>query len=156
LADAPGSRERIGVQVTVLPWGRGLPLPVQATTGASGVDLLAALESPVTISPGARSAIPTGICVSIPDGWEWQVRPRSGLALSSGITLLNSPGTVDSDYRGEVRVILVNLGDRPFTVSRGDRIAQAVLCRVASVSMEEVEALPESVRGEGGFGSTGR
>jgi dUTP pyrophosphatase len=141
--------------VAVLPSGEGLPLPRPATPGASGIDLQAAVASPIVIEPGGRAAVPTGISVAIPRGWEWQVRPRSGLALRSGLTVLNSPGTVDSDYRGEVMVILVNLGSQPITIDRGDRIAQAVLSRVSSATLEQVQELPASERGEGGFGSTG-
>jgi dUTP pyrophosphatase len=155
LSGTPDGRDRVRVQVAVLPHGEGLPLPRSATPGASGVDLQAAVETSVTIPPGGRAAIPTGIAVAIPEGWEWQIRPRSGLALRSGLTVLNSPGTVDSDYRGEVIVILVNLAVLPVTIGRGDRIAQAVLCRIYSPVFDEVDELPASGRGEGGFGSTG-
>jgi dUTP pyrophosphatase len=155
LSGDPDGIEKVRVQVAVLPHGRGLPLPRPATPGASGVDLQAAIEEPLSIPPLGRASVPTGIRVAIPEGWEWQVRPRSGLALRSGLTVLNTPGTVDSDYRGEVLVILANLGDSPVTVCRGDRIAQAVLCSVSSIGFQEVRELPDSSRGEGGFGSTG-
>lgn len=149
----PAGSVRIGL--TVLPHGRGLPLPSKATSGSSGVDLRAALADDLVIQPGGRSLVPTGLIVEIPEGWEWQVRPRSGLAARDGLTVLNSPGTVDSDYRGEVKVILVNLGDRPVTLQRGDRIAQAVLARVADAELVERDGLGSTERGEGGFGHTG-
>lgn len=145
----------VPVRVCVLAHGKGLPLPSKATPGSSGVDLRAAVAGTVTIPPGGRALIPTGIRVEIPSGWEWQVRPRSGLAASSGITVLNAPGTVDSDYRGEVRVILVNLGESEATISRGDRIAQAVLCPVGEPDIIEAGELPGSDRGDGGFGHSG-
>lgn len=116
---------------------------------------MAALEAPITLEPGARALIPAGLSVSVPRGYEWQIRPRSGLALRHGVTVLNSPGTVDADYRGPVGVILVNLGTEPFTVSRGDRIAQAVLARVEGQELVQAESLPETERGRGGFGHTG-
>ncbi len=149
----PGTPLEIGV--AVLPSGQGLPLPSRATPGSSGVDLLAAVDGDVHIDPGGRALVPTGICVSIPAGFEWQIRPRSGLAVKQGLTVLNSPGTVDSDYRGEVGVVLVNLGERPVTVSRGDRIAQAVLCRVETPRLVPLAELPPTGRSDGGFGSTG-
>jgi len=139
----------------VLPEGEGLPVPEQATPGSSGVDLLAAVSRDLILDPGARALIPAGIAVSIPRGFEWQIRPRSGLALKHGVTVLNSPGTVDSDYRGPVGVILVNLGDAPFVVHRGDRIAQAVLTRVEPQVLSRASSLPETERGDGGFGHTG-
>ncbi len=143
------------VLYTIEPCGRGLPAPAPATPGSSGVDLMAALEAPITLEPGARALIPAGLSVSVPRGYEWQIRPRSGLALRHGVTVLNSPGTVDADYRGPVGVILVNLGTEPFTVSRGDRIAQAVLARVEGQELVQAESLPETERGRGGFGHTG-
>jgi dUTP pyrophosphatase len=146
----------VRVAVERLPGGRDLPLPAYATPGSAGVDLLAAVEAPVTLAPGARAAVPTGLALALPDGWEAQVRPRSGLALSDGVTVLNAPGTVDADYRGEVKVILVNLGDRAVTIERGTRIAQLVVAPVARVEWQQVAALPPSSRGPGGFGSTGR
>ncbi len=146
----------IEVSLEVLEHMRGLPLPARATQGSSGVDLMAAVSSPVVIDPGKRFLIPTGIKVSIPRGYEWQIRPRSGNALKHGITVLNSPGTIDSDYRGEVQIILANLGNEPFVVERGDRIAQAVLAPVASPVFKTVEKLPDTERGDGGFGHSGK
>jgi len=133
----------------------GLPLPSYATADAAGMDLVAAVTKPITLAPGERSLVPTGLAIALPPGFEAQVRPRSGLALKHGITLLNSPGTVDADYRGEIGVILVNLGQAPFTVERGLRIAQMVVAPVTRVTWAETEALPETARGAGGFGSTG-
>ncbi len=146
----------LAVALQVLPHGAGLPLPSYATPGSAGVDLTAALEAPLVLSPGARAAVPTGIALALPEGYEAQVRPRSGLALNHGIAVLNSPGTIDSDYRGEVRVILANLGDAPVTIARGERIAQLVVAPVSRVAFERVAELPETRRGAGGFGSTGR
>ena len=131
-------------------------LPAYGTPGASGADLEAHLDSTVVLAPGERRLVPTGLRVEVPPGYELQVRPRSGLALEHGVTVLNSPGTIDSDYRGEVKVLLVNLGDRPFAVNPGDRIAQAVLAAVERAAWSEAESLDESGRGAGGFGSTGR
>jgi dUTP pyrophosphatase len=149
-----GVNVRLGIQR--LPGGDGLDLPVAGSAGASGLDLSAAVEEPVILQPGARSLVPCGLAVEIPVGWEGQVRPRSGLAVEHGVTVLNAPGTIDSDYRGEVKVILINLGQEPFTVRRGDRVAQLVLCEVAAgVTVVEMEALSETDRGGGGFGSTG-
>jgi dUTP pyrophosphatase len=144
----------IKVLVQRLPHAEGLPLPGYATEGAAGMDLLAARD--VTIAPGRRALVPTGLCIALPDGFEMQVRPRSGLALKHGITVLNAPGTVDSDYRGEVGVILLNTGSEPFAIVRGERIAQAVFAPVTQAAWEEVVVLPETRRGAGGFGSTGR
>ncbi len=141
--------------VSTLPHFAGLELPAYATTGAAGLDLQAAVGAPVVIPPGGRSLIPTGLAMAVPVGFEAQVRPRSGLALKHGLTLLNSPGTIDSDYRGEVQVILANLGQAAFTVERGMRIAQLVLARVEQVAWQPVMELPASGRGVGGFGSTG-
>lgn len=146
---------RLTLRVLRLPHGAGLPAPGPASPGSAGLDLPAAVEAPVTLAPGGRLLVPTGFSIELPNGWEGQVRPRSGLALRHGITLLNSPGTVDSDYRGEVAVVVVNHGDEPFEIRRGDRIAQLVLAPVARVEVEEVEALSETARGAGGFGSTG-
>jgi deoxyuridine 5'-triphosphate nucleotidohydrolase len=143
------------VLVRRLPHAEGLPLPAYATAGAAGMDLLAAVSGPVTIAPGARALIPTGLTVALPPGHELQIRPRSGLALRHGITLPNSPGTIDEDYRGEVQVILMNAGDAPFVVERGTRIAQAVLAPVVRFCWHEVEVLDDTTRGVGGFGSTG-
>lgn len=144
----------ITVLIQRLAHAEGLALPAYATEGAAGMDLLAARD--MVIAPGARALVPTGIAVAIPDGFEMQVRPRSGLALKHGVTVLNAPGTVDSDYRGEVGVILFNTSDAPFAIARGDRIAQAVFAPVTRAIWEEVVVLPESARGTGGFGSTGR
>jgi dUTP pyrophosphatase len=146
------------VRIQRLPTARGLPLPAAASPGSAGLDLRAALpedSEEIVLRPGERALIPTGLVVEIPPGCEGQVRPRSGLALRHGIGLLNSPGTIDSDYRGEVGVILVNLGESPFPIRRGDRIAQLVFARVEPVEWEESETLAETGRGEGGFGSTG-
>jgi dUTP pyrophosphatase len=138
-----------------LPTGEGLPLPQYMSAGAAGADICAALEEDVTLAPGARALVPAGFSLEIPLGYEVQVRPRSGLALRSGITLLNSPGTIDADYRGPVGVIVVNFGAEPFTIRRGDRIAQLVLAPVATAAYEETFAHEATLRGEGGFGSTG-
>lgn len=143
----------IAIALQRLPHGEGLALPAYATAGAAGMDIVSAED--LTLDPGARSAVATGFAVAIPQGYEVQVRPRSGLALKHGVTCLNTPGTIDSDYRGEIRVILINLGVEPFVVRRGDRIAQLVPASVQRASMEEVATLDETVRGIGGFGSTG-
>lgn len=137
-----------------LPHGAGLPLPAYATAGAAGMDVVAAED--VTLAPGARHAVATGFAIAIPAGYEVQVRPRSGLALKHGITCLNTPGTIDSDYRGEVKVILANLGGEPFAVVRGERIAQLVPAPVQRAMLDEVDSLDDTARGSGGFGSTGR
>lgn len=145
----------LAVALQVLPHGAGLPLPSYATPGSAGVDLAAAIEGPLVLAPGERRLVPTGIVLALPPGFEAQVRPRSGLALEHGVTVLNSPGTIDADYRGEIRVILINLGDRPVTLGRGQRIAQLVVAPVTRVAWHPVEALPVTERGAGGFGSTG-
>ena len=142
--------------VLVLPHGEGLDLPSYATPGSAGCDLRAAVAVPLTLLPGARSLVPTGIAVAIPAGFEGQVRMRSGLALKKGLSLLNGPGTIDSDYRGEIGVILANLGAEPVTIERGERIAQLVIAPVARARLQKVETLPETSRHTGGFGSTGR
>jgi dUTP pyrophosphatase len=144
----------IDIQLKRLAHGEGLPLPVYATEHAAGLDVVAAEE--VTLAPGARHAVATGFAIAIPHGYEVQVRPRSGLALKHGVTCLNTPGTIDSDYRGEVKVILANLGTEPFEVRRGERIAQLVPATVLRADFKVVESLDETVRGGGGFGSTGR
>jgi len=144
----------IAIQLRRLPHGQGLPLPAYATAGAAGMDVVAAED--VTIPPGGRHAVATGFAIAIPAGHEVQVRPRSGLALKHGITCLNTPGTIDSDYRGEVKVILANLGADPFAVIRGERIAQLVPAPVLRATLDEVETLDDTARGHGGFGSTGR
>ena len=145
------------VAVTVLPHGRGLDLPAHAEPDAAGLDLRAAVPEgePVTLAPGAFALVPTGLQIALPPGTEGQVRPRSGLALRHGVTVLNSPGTVDSGYRGEIGVLLVNHGPEPFVVRRGERVAQLVVARYERVRLVKAEALPASARGAGGFGSTG-
>ena len=145
----------IPIGVKRLPHAEGLPLPAYATPGAAGFDLLAAVREPLVIPPGGRALVPTGLQMALPEGFELQVRPRSGLALKHGITLPNSPGTIDEDYRGEVGVILLNTGDAPFVVERGARIAQGVLAPVVRGAWTEVAELPDTARGAGGFGSTG-
>lgn len=145
----------VPIRVKRLPQGVDLPLPAYQTAGAAGMDLLAAVTEDLVLAPGARAAVPTGIAIALPEGYEAQIRPRSGLALRSGITQLNTPGTVDSDYRGEVMVILINLGDAPFTVTRGARIAQMVIAPVTRAAWEEVDDLDDTARGSGGLGSTG-
>ncbi len=144
----------IRIALQRLAHGEGLPPPAYATGGAAGMDVVAAED--VTIAPGARHAVATGFAMAIPEGYEVQVRPRSGLALKHGVTCLNTPGTIDSDYRGEVKVILANLGDAPFAVNRGDRIAQLVPAPVQRAALDLVDSLDETSRGSGGFGSTGR
>ena len=138
-----------------LPNAGDLPLPAYATEGSAGLDLLAAVDTEIEIKPGARVCVPCGIAIALPAGFEAQVRPRSGLALKHGITLLNAPGTIDSDYRGEVKATLINHGETAFRVSRGMKIAQLVIARHETAQLHEVPALPESGRGTGGFGSTG-
>ncbi len=132
-----------------------LPLPRYMTEGASGMDLYAAVETDFPIAPGERALIPTGLFTAVPRGYELQVRPRSGLAIKHGIGILNAPGTIDADYRGEIKIIVINLGNETFTVKRGERIAQMVLCPVARAEFELTEKLPDTERGEGGFGHTG-
>ena len=149
---------RIDIHLTWFDHGRGLALPRQHSSGAAGVDLCAALpaDETLTIGPGRRAMVPCGFAIALPEGFEAQVRPRSGLAAKHGVTVLNSPGTIDADYRGEVKVILVNLGDETFEIRRGDRIAQLVVAPVSAVEFREVEVLEGTARGSGGFGSTGR
>jgi len=130
-------------------------LPTYQTTGAAGADLCAALDQPITIDPGRRALVPTKLCLAIPHGYEGQVRPRSGLALQHGVTVLNAPGTIDSDFRGEIKVLLINLGDSPFVVHAGDRVAQLVVAPVVRAAFHTVTELDDTVRGEGGYGSTG-
>lgn len=148
----------VTVQVCPLPHFAGLQLPAYETTGSAGMDVRAAVPEgePITLAPGARAMVPTGLSVAIPEGYEIQVRPRSGLAAKHGLTCLNTPGTIDSDYRGEIKVILINLGSDAFTIQRGERIAQLVLAPVTRLAWDEVGALGETARGAGGFGSTGR
>jgi dUTP pyrophosphatase len=145
----------VAVQVVRLPHADGLPLPAYATAGAAGMDLIAAVTHSLEIPPGGRALVPTGLMIALPPGHELQVRPRSGLALRHGIVLPNSPGTVDEDYRGELQVIVMNAGSEVFRIERGMRIAQAVLAPVVRVVWNEVEVLPATDRGNGGFGSTG-
>lgn len=146
------------LRIQRLPHSEGLALPAYETTGSAGMDLRAALpaDAPLTLAPGARALVPTGLKIALEEGWEAQVRPRSGLALKHGITCLNSPGTIDSDYRGEVGVILINHGAEPFVIQRGERIAQMVIAAHAQALIAEVDSLDETARGAGGFGSTGR
>ena len=148
----------VTVRFTRLSHGADLPLPAYQSAFSAGLDLVAAVgwDTPITLLPGSRTLVPTGLQLALPEGYEGQVRPRSGLALSSGITVLNSPGTIDADYRGEVTVLLANLGGAPFEIRRGERIAQLVVAPVARVELVEVEALAETERGTGGFGSTGK
>ena len=143
------------VLIMRLPGGEDLELPGPATPHAAGVDLRAALAHPLTLAPGQRELIPTGIAIALPEGFEAQIRPRSGLAIRHGLTCLNSPGTVDADYRGEIKVILANTGSEPVRIERGERIAQMVVQKVPRVTFREVDALPGTARGAGGFGHTG-
>ncbi|MFP6778362.1 MAG: dUTP diphosphatase [Alphaproteobacteria bacterium] len=147
--------DQVEVAVRRLPHGSDLALPAYASGGSAGLDLLAAIEREKVLAPGERCLVPCGICLALPDGYEAQVRARSGLALKHGLTLLNSPGTIDSDYRGEIGVILINHGDAPFTVARGMRIAQLVLAPVVRAVLAETHCLPKTARGANGFGSTG-
>jgi len=148
----------VKARIVQLPNARGLELPAYGTAGAAGMDLRAAIPDgePLTLAPGARAMVPTGLRIAVPEGFEAQVRPRSGLAVKHGISCVNTPGTIDSDYRGEVHVVLINLGQEPFTLRRGERIAQMVIAAYARVEWDEVESLDETDRGAGGFGSTGR
>ena len=149
---------KVRIPVVALPHHEGLPLPAYASAGAAGMDLRAAVAeaAPVTLKPGGRALVPTGLQIAVPEGFEAQVRPRSGLALKHGVTCLNTPGTIDSDYRGEVGVLLVNLGEEPFVIRRGERIAQMVIAAYGQAEWEPVEAHPPTERGAGGFGSTGQ
>jgi dUTP pyrophosphatase len=145
----------IDVQIARLPHGRDLPLPAYQSAQAAGLDLVAAVDAPVTLKPGDRALIPTGIAIALPEGCEAQVRPRSGLAVKQGVTVVNSPGTIDADYRGEIKVALINLGQAPVEIARGMRIAQMVIAPVTHARLREVTSLAETPRGAGGFGSTG-
>jgi dUTP pyrophosphatase len=145
----------VTVRLLRLRHGQGLALPCYQSKHAAGLDVVAAVSEPVELSPGARALVPTGFALELPDGYEAQVRPRSGLALKHGVTLLNSPGTIDADYRGEVMVLMINHGSETFTIRRGDRIAQLVVAPVSRVDLVAVEVLGETERGPGGFGSTG-
>lgn len=157
MTDTPGSIEIPVLALVRLPHGEGLALPAYETAGAAGMDLRAAVaaDEPLVIAPGERALVPTGFVFEIPDGFEGQVRPRSGLAFKNGVTCLNTPGTIDSDYRGEVKVLLINHGADPFTVTRDMRIAQMVIAPVTQARIVEANALSETARGAGGFGSTG-
>jgi dUTP pyrophosphatase len=146
----------IQIPVQVLPHGAGMELPAYATVHAAGMDLRAAVAEPLVLKPMERALVPTGLSLAIPEGYEAQIRPRSGLALKHGITCLNSPGTIDADYRGEVKVLLVNLGTEAFTIARGERVAQMVVAAHATAKFFPVPKLPETQRGEGGFGHTGK
>ena len=145
----------VNIEIATLPHFEGLTLPDHATDLAAGVDLEAAIDAPITLQPGERQLVPTGISIALPAGYEAQIRPRSGLAYKNGVTVLNSPGTIDADYRGEVKALLINHGQQPFVIERGMRIAQMVIAAHARVSWQQVETLSETTRGEGGFGSTG-
>jgi dUTP pyrophosphatase len=147
--------ERTRVAIVRLPQGEGLPVPQYMSEHAAGADLRAAVREQLTLLPGARALVPTGFSIAIPPGYEAQIRPRSGLAIRCGVTCLNAPGTIDADYRGEVQVVLANFGTEPFAIRRGDRIAQLVLAPVARAQFDPVDELPPTVRGDGGFGSTG-
>lgn len=146
---------RVEVPVRRLAHGAGLPLPAYATEGSAGLDLMAAITAPIDLPPLGRAVVPTGIAIALPSGYEAQVRPRSGLAAKHGITVLNAPGTIDADYRGEIGIILANLGDAAFAVERGMRIAQMVVAPVRAITWAETDSLSASTRGGGGFGSTG-
>jgi len=149
------SQAPLAVAIRRLPHGADLPLPDYATAGSAGLDLVAAIEGEITLAPGERRLVPAGIAIALPAGYEAQLRPRSGLAVRHGVTLVNSPGTIDADYRGEVKVILVNFGEAPFAVRRGERIAQLVVAPVSAVNFVERESLDATERGSKGFGSTG-
>ena len=148
----------IKLDIRQLPHGEGLPLPAYQSAHAAGLDLLAAVpdNAPLVLAPGKHAMVPTGLAIALPQGFEAQVRPRSGLAAKYGVTVLNSPGTIDADYRGEIQVILINHGAEPFAIHRGERIAQMVIAPVVQVRLNAVDSLPETSRGDGGFGSTGR
>lgn len=150
------SETAVRVALLRLPEGDGLPLPAYMTAGAAGADVRAAVAEDITLAPGARALVPAGFSLALPSGFEAQLRPRSGLALRFGVTLLNSPGTIDADYRGPVGVILINLGNEPFVVRRGDRIAQLIVATVVRAVFDDVAAHEETARAAGGFGSTGR
>lgn len=149
------AKPALRIKIVRLPHGRDLPLPTYQSESAAGMDLLAAVEKAMTLKPGERALVPTGLIFELPRDYEAQVRPRSGLALRHGITVLNTPGTIDSDYRGEVQVLLINLGDKPFAVARGERIAQLVVQRVERAELSEAPRITSTRRGAGGFGSTG-
>jgi dUTP pyrophosphatase len=150
------SAGELRISVACEPHGQGLPLPAYESDLAAGMDLRAAIERPLDLAPGARALVPTGLRIAMPAGYEAQIRPRSGLALKHGVTLLNTPGTIDADYRGEIKVILINHGEATFRIERGDRVAQIVFAPVARAIWQPVRALDETPRGAGGFGHTGR
>lgn len=154
-ADAPANTRPVTIAIRRLPHGADLPLPTYATSGSAGVDLMAAIDQPVVLEPGGRAGVATGIAIGLPRDYEAQVRPRSGLAMKHGIALVNAPGTIDSDYRGEIKVLLVNLGQEPFEITHGMRIAQMVIAPVVQAGWRETDDLGETDRGTGGFGSTG-
>ena len=158
MSKTPSAFPAATVRLLRLPHSEGLPLPAYETSGAAGMDLRAAVpeDAVVTLAPGARALIPTGLSIALPDGFEAQVRPRSGLAAKHGVTCLNAPGTIDCDYRGEVQVILINHGAEPFVIKRGERIAQIVIAPVVQAVWAETDTLDETLRSGGGFGSTGR
>lgn len=147
---------RVCIKYRKSPHARDIPSPQYMTEGSSGMDLYAAIDKQITIEPGQTCLVDTGVQIAIPEGYEGQIRPRSGLALKYGITVLNSPGTIDSDYRGEIKIILINLGKEPYIIKRGERIAQIVFQSITKASLEEVEDLPCTERGDGGFGHTGK
>ena len=144
------------VKILVKKFDKNIKLPAYKTSGSSGMDLVAYTKNKITINPGKTAMIPTGIAVAIPKNYEIQIRPRSGLAANKGISVLNTPGTIDSDYRGEIKIILINLGKKPFDIKSGDRIAQIIVCPVSKAKFKEVKQLPKTTRGKGGFGSTGK
>lgn len=149
------NENNVPISLLRMPHGQDMPLPAYATAQSAGMDLCAAVDSPLTLKPGARILVPTGLAIALPPGFEAQIRPRSGLAFKNGVTVLNSPGTIDADYRGEIKVILANLGAEDFIIERGMRIAQMVIARHETVQWEMVETLDNTARGSGGFGSTG-
>ena len=144
------------VKILVKKFDKNIKLPTYKTSGSSGMDLMAYIKNKITINPGKIALVPTGIAVAIPENYEIQIRPRSGLAAKKGISVLNTPGTVDSDYRGEIKIILINLSKKSFIVKSGDRVAQMIVCPVVKGKLQEVKSLPKTVRGKGGFGSTGK
>ena len=144
------------VKILVKKFDKNIKLPAYKTSGSSGMDLMAYIKNKITINPGKIALVPTGIAVAIPENYEIQIRPRSGLAANKGISVLNTPGTIDSDYRGEIKVILINLSKKPFDIKSGDRIAQIIICPVSKAELKEVKQLPKTTRGKGGFGSTGK
>ena len=146
---------QVSIELKILDHAKDLPLPAYATAQAAGMDIVAAIDEPIVMQPGERALIPTGLSIALPAGFECQIRPRSGLAAKNGVTVLNSPGTVDADYRGEIKAILINLGQEPFTIERGMRVAQMVIARYTQASWSVVADLDETSRGAGGFGSTG-